>query len=194
MGGDVMKHKVKFYFLYAFILVFAMSFLSKSIYTIKDVVSTKRYLPLLKEYKILRDRYEFSLPMGWTLREQSFPGGEIIYHGDITSPNRKIWGIVQVWNTDITLKDFIEKTKYSPADSSDIKDFKILEGNIGKYPGYKLSYIRRGNDDKLYHAMEYFIKGKNKEFFRISFFTEQKYYNKALLDSIDNLLNTIKIK
>lgn len=140
------------------------------------------------------DRFQFQLPSDWSFRLQYFPGEEIKYHGGFTSPGNKIRGFAEVWKINISLKQFLDESRFSPTGVVDFKNYKITPSNIGNYRGYVLTYSRRGDDNQYYSAAEYFVPMKGNEFFRISFFIKESDYNPSIKRLFDSIASTFKLK
>lgn len=187
----------KIHFLYTVLIIMILITASKMWRGIFDTYSSinkeNTFQTTYKKYSILNGRYEFSLPTDWSLKEQSFGGGEIEYHGDFFSKDNKIKGIVEVWNINMPLLNFLKNSQLSSTGVVEFKFYKIEPYKIGNYDGYLVEYSRKGADNKYYRAKEYFIPSKNNRFFRMSFYIPETNYNEALKQYIENIVFRTKV-
>lgn len=147
-----------------------------------------------KSHSILNGKYEFKLPSEWSFKEQSFSGGEILYHGDFNSKPNELRGIVEVWDINMPLINFLKQSAGSITGVVEFKNYRIEPVKVGSYNGYLLDYSRLGSDNKYYHALEYFVQDGNRSFFRISFFTPENRYNEDFKNLTREVSSTLKIR
>ncbi|EYE89760.1 hypothetical protein Q428_00145 [Fervidicella metallireducens AeB] len=187
----------KIHFLYTILIIMILITASKMWRGIFDAYTSinreNTFQTTYKQYRILNGAYEFSLPSDWNLMEQNFGGGEIEYHGDFFSKDNKTKGIVEVWNINMPLINFLKNSQLSSTGVVEFKFYKILPYKIGNNDGYLVEYSRKGTDDKYYRALEYFIPSKNNRFFRMSFYIPENSYNETLKQYLENIVLRTKV-
>lgn len=149
---------------------------------------------LLKSYTALGGKLSFELPDTWTTSQAAFEGGEIIYHLNFISNDKKIHGFVQAWKLDKPLKQFLEESKEAAVGAVDFKYFKIKEMMTDKKQGYILEYSRANEKGEYIKAYEAFIEGYGKDVFRISFFIPEKEWKDYYKILFDRILCSVSIK
>ena len=98
---SIKKSKVFYIALIAFLIMMAMNFSDNFLRTAEvfraNIEIEKVERQGYKNYNVLDGNFKFSLPSTWNAWEQSFAGGEITYHLNFMSPNKKIHGFIQAW-------------------------------------------------------------------------------------------------
>lgn len=148
----------------------------------------------LKKYTALQDKFEFMLPSAWSAMEQAFSGGEIIYSLAFMSDDKKIHGIMQVWDIDKPLKQFIDESKKSAVGIVDFKYYRVKELKSGQNKGYLLDYSRRSAQDKYVRAYEAFIEGADNRIYRVSFFVEEENWKPQYIILFNRIIRSLTIK
>lgn len=149
---------------------------------------------VLKKYTAMQDKFEFMLPSSWSAMEQTFSGGEIIYNLNFMSEDKKIHGIVQVWDIDKPLKQFIDESKQSAVGVVDFKYYRVKELISNKNKGYLLEYSRRTIKDKYVKAYEAFIEGSKGRIYRVSFFVDEENWKQQYIILFNRIISSFKIK
>jgi hypothetical protein len=178
-----------------FILIVSLSYTWKGIMEMyRSSYNPVAEVPVMKQYSIMNGKYQFQLPENIKLTKGITSGGEVLYHGDLASTDNKIKGAVEVWNINTTLKDFLDKSRFSTVGVVDVQNYLLSPFQVGELRGYVLTYSRSGNDNLRYQYVEYFIPTTNKEFFRLSFYLKLSDYNENLRKLLDSIALTFKIK
>jgi len=149
---------------------------------------------LFKAYNVMDNTFYFELPDSWSANEVSIMGGEILYHMNFNSQDKKIYGFVQVWKLSEGLQQFIEKSKESAVGVVDFKYFDIKEIMSDNKRGYILNYSRANYEGGYIKAYEAFIEGYADRVYRISFFVPEKEWKNYYKVIFDRIIHTIKIK
>lgn len=149
---------------------------------------------VLKKYTALQGKFEYMLPSDWTVMEQPFSGGEIIYNLFFASGDKKVHGFVQVWDIDKPLKQFLDESKKSAVGEVDFKYYRVKEIKNGTNKGYLLDYSRRTNQDKYVRAYEAFIEGSKGRIYRVSFFVDEDDWKQQYLILFNRIIRSLEIK
>ncbi len=149
---------------------------------------------LFEAYNVMNDTFHFELPDTWDTHEVSFAGGEILYHLNFTSKDKRIHGFVQVWNISKPLKQFIEDSKNSATGVVDFKYFNVKEMMAGDRKGYLIDYSRANQKGEYNKAYEAFIDGSQNTVYRVSFFVPEKEWRNYYKIIFDKVIHSIKIK
>jgi hypothetical protein len=148
---------------------------------------------LFEAYNVLDNTFHFELPHSWYTNEVSFAGGEILYHMNFISQDKKVNGFVQVWKLSKPLKQFIEESKKSAVGIVDFKYFDIKEFMTDSKKGYLLDYSRANSKGEYNKAYEAFIEGSADRVYRISFFMPEKEWKNYYKVLFDRIIRTAKI-
>jgi hypothetical protein len=140
------------------------------------------------------DTFQFQLPYSWNTQEVSFLGGEILYHMDFLSPDRRIHGFVQVWKLSKTVKEFIDESEKAATGIVDFKDFSVKEIMVDNRKGYLMEYSRSNQEGEYNKAYEVFIGGPEKRMYRISFFVPEKEWRNYFNVLFERIIHSVKIK
>lgn len=162
----------------------------------ENIQSEKAVKQLLKPYSVMSNTFQFALPDNWYTHEVSFAGGEILYHLNFMSQDKRIHGFVQAWQLSKPLKEFVEGSKAAATGSVDFKDFIIREIMINNRRGYLLDYSRANSEGEYNRSYEAFVEGYSGKVYRMSFFVPEKEwrsYYKALFDRIIRTMNIKKL-
>lgn len=147
-------------------------------------------LGALKEYNASEHKITYKLPVKWTTTQQSFTGGEILYHNNFTSQNDGIHGYVQIWNLQNDLKSFLQNSKITSEIQNQSDDFKISDITINGKKGYLVTYSTKGIN-KNYNAFEYFVNYNN-IFIRFAFYVESDKLNSSMPAVFKAIVETTK--
>ena len=187
-----MLRKINVLLMCALIITFSLTY--EGIMDLYTNVYSKKSPQSTINIKVDGNDCSFRLPSGWSHEQKHFEGGEVLYHLDFISTDKKINGFSEIWKINKPLSEFLEESKISPAGDASLNDYKLQNTKIGIYNGYVLEYSRRGNDGRYYKAAEYFIPLKGEYFFRISFFVGEDDYNKNIKMVIENIINSIQLR
>lgn len=149
---------------------------------------------LLKTYSALGGAFKYQLPDAWNVTEESFSGGEIIYHMYFTSKDKKVNGFVQVWNLDKPLKQFLDESKTAAVGAVDFKFYDTKEIMADNKQGYLIDYSRPNANGEYYRGYEAFIEGGDKKIYRISFFVLEKDWESYYPILFDRIIHSMDIK
>lgn len=199
----MIKKGLKLTYVFSFILIIVLSAaffflgrLPEAIAAFKENIEAKRLEKQLFEgYNVMDNTFHFELPGTWDTHEVSFAGGEILYHLNFISQDKRILGFVQVWNIAEPFEQFIQESKKSASGVIDFKYFDIKEIMTDNKRGYILDYSRANQKGEYNRAYEAFIEGFSNRVYRVSFFVpekEWKDYYKALFDRIIRLVRIRK--
>lgn len=148
---------------------------------------------LFKTYTAMNGAFKYELPEAWNTTEESFAGGEIVYHMYFTSKDKKINGFVQVWKLDKPLKQFIDESKNVAVGAVDFKFFNTKEIMSDNKPGYLIEYSRPNAKGDYYRGYEAFIEGSGKTIYRVSFFVLEKEWRSYYPILFDRIINSMDI-
>lgn len=149
---------------------------------------------LFEAYNVMEDTFHFELPDTWDTHEVTFSGGEVLYHLNFTSQDKRIHGFVQVWKISKTLKQFIEESKQSAVGVVDFKHFNVKEMMVGDRKGYLIDYSRANQKGEYNRAYEAFLEGPSNRIYRVSFFVPEKEWRNYYKIIFDKIINSIRIK
>lgn len=148
---------------------------------------------VLKKYKAMDGKLEYSLPQDWTAMEEPFGGGEIIYNQYFLSKDKKIHGFVQVWDMKKPLKQFLDESKKSAVGVVDFKYYRVKDITVDTNRGYLLDYSRKTNKDIYVRSYEAFLEGPNNRIYRISFFVEEQNWKPQYLILFNRIIRSFVI-
>ncbi|MGE5678525.1 MAG: PsbP-related protein [Pseudomonadota bacterium] len=192
--------KFKGLLLFIMIIVVSVSFfyvgrLPAAVYAFKeDMQADRAERQLFEAYNVMDDTFHFQLPYSWNTHEVSFLGGEILYHMDFLSPDRRIHGFIQVWKLSKTVKEFIDESEKAATGIVDFKDFSVKEIMVDNRKGYLMEYSRLNQEGEYNKAYEVFIGGPEKRMYRISFFVPEKEWRNYFNVLFERIIHSVKIK
>lgn len=160
----------------------------------KNIGANRVSKQLLEAYNVMDNTFHFELPDSWHTREESFAGGEILYHMNFISQDKRVNGFVQVWKLSKPLKQFLEESKESAVGVVDFKYFDIKEIMVDSKNGYLLDYSRANPQGEYNRAYEAFIQGYDSKVYRMSFFVPEKEWRSYFKILFDRIIHTMKIK
>lgn len=149
---------------------------------------------IYKSYSALQGKFKFQLPDAWTTWNETFSGGEILYHLNFISPDKKIHGFIQIWKLDMPLKQFIENSKKAAVGPVDFKYFKTKEIMSGRKKGYLVDYVRSNGKGEYYRSYEAFIEGGEGFIYRASFFTKENDWKQYYIIIFNRIIQSFDIK
>jgi len=149
---------------------------------------------LFETYNVMDNSFHFELPDSWETQESFFTGGEILYHLNFISQDKKINGFVQVWRLSGPLKQFIEESEKAATGAVEFKYFNIRDIAADNKKGYLLDYSRANQEGKYNRAYEAFIEGYSNKIYRLSFFVKEKEWRKYYQILFDRIIKSIEIK
>lgn len=198
----MIKNKLKVTYVFLFILIIVLSaalfYVGRipEAYTAfrENIEESRVSRQLFEAYNVMDNTFHFELPDTWSTHEVSFTGGEILYHLNFTSRDRKIHGFVQVWELSEPLKQFVEKSKKSAAGVVDFKYFDIKEIMVDNKKGYLMDYSRANQKGEYNRAYEAFIEGFSNRVYRLSFFVPEKEWRDYYKILFDRIIHLIKIR
>lgn len=160
---------------------------------LKYVALMQNNINSLKEYQGLDKKFSYKLPSEWQTKEEKLGGNEIIYHNNFTSEDAIIHGIIEVWDMNVDLKNFLEKSKEISEKYNSFKDYNITPIKINKDDGYLVSYTMETSPGVYYKSYEYFIKEDSK-FFRFSFFVREPNFKETMPTIFKTIVETFKYR
>ncbi|HYF83973.1 MAG TPA: PsbP-related protein [Clostridia bacterium] len=160
----------------------------------ENIEGEKASKQLFEAYNVMDNTFHFELPDSWHTQEVSFAGGEILYHMNFISQDKRINGFVQVWKLSKPLKQFIEESKESAVGVVDFKHFDIKEIMADNKKGYLIDYSRANPEGEYNRAYEAFIEGYSNKVYRISFFVPEKEWKNYYKVLFDRIIHTMNIK
>jgi hypothetical protein len=160
----------------------------------ENIGADKASKQLLEAYNVMDNTFHFELPDSWYTHEESFAGGEILYHLNFISQDKRVYGFVQVWKLSKPLKQFIEESKESAVGVVDFKYFDIKEIMVDSKKGYLIDYSRANSQGEYNRAYEAFIEGYSNKVYRISFFVPEKEWRSYYKVLFDRIIHTMNIK
>lgn len=147
----------------------------------------------LKQYKNPNGKLSYFLPKNWVTNEEKFNGGEITYHNEFKSPDKKIYGYVQLWNKKSDLKDFLYSSKEISSKQNVINNYKLEKFIFNNKKAYKLIYDMQISGTNTFRVEEYFIDIGD-QFVRISFSVNKQNYREEMGRVFKTIIDTIKFK
>lgn len=160
---------------------------------LKYVALMQSNINSLKKYEIPEVKFFYKLPSNWTTKQQSFTGGEIIYHNDFTSEDATIHGFVQVWSIKEDLKSFLEKSQSQSQQYAEYAEYNITPIVVKKHEGYVMTYIMNTSKEVNYKGYEYFVKDKDK-FIRFSFYVRDINFKENMPTIFKTIVDTFEAK
>ena len=160
----------------------------------ENIEAEKASKQLLEPYNVMDNTFHFELPDKWDTNEVSFAGGEILYHMNFTSQDKRIHGFVQVWKLSKPLKQFIDASKESAVGVVDFKYFDVKEIMINNKKGYLIDYSRANSQGDYNRAYEVFVEGCTDKVYRMSFFVPEKEWRNYYKVHFDKIIHTMNIK
>ncbi|MHB1392939.1 MAG: PsbP-related protein [Clostridia bacterium] len=198
----MLKNRLKLTFALSFIaiIVLCAAFiytgrLSAAVTAFKEnIEAEKASKQLFEAYNVMDNTFHFELPDSWYTHEESFAGGEILYHMNFISQDKRIHGFVQVWKLSKPLKQFIDESKKSAVGVVDFKYFDVKEIMADNKKGYLIDYSRANPKGEYNRAYEAFIEGYSNKVYRISFFVPEKEWRNYYKVLFDRIISTVNIK
>ncbi len=195
---SIKKSKVFYIALIAFLIMMAMNFSDDFIRTAEvfkaNIEIEKVERQGYKNYDVLEGNFKFSLPSTWNAWEQSFAGGEIIYHLNFMSPNKKIHGFIQAWKLNKPLAQFLKESEKAAVGPVDFKFYNKKEIMVNRNKGFLIQYERPNDKGNLYRAYEGFLEDDKGNIYRASFYTEAKDWRKYYTIIFNRIIQSFKIK
>ncbi len=198
MRINIKNYKVFIISLSAFFIIFVLNYSDKVLRTV-EVFTTNYEVEKIerqgyKSYSVLNGNFQFSLPSSWKTWEQSFTGGEIIYHLNLMSPNKRIHGFIQVWEMEKPLPEFLEESEKSSVEPVDYKFYSKKEVTVNKNNGFLVQYEKPDNKGSSYRAYDCFLQGDNSLIYRTGFYMEGKHWKNYYTVIFNRVIKSIKIK
>lgn len=160
----------------------------------EGIQSEKAAKQLMEPYNVMNNTFHFELPDTWHTHEVSFTGGEILYHMNFMSQDKRIHGFVQVWKLSKPLKQFIEESKQAATGVVDFKYFDIKEIMVDGKRGFLMDYSRANADGEYNKAYEAFVEGYSDKIYRMSFFVPEKEWRNYYKVLFDRIIRTMHIE
>ena len=158
---------------------------------LKYVALMQNNINSLKQYEGLDKKFSYKLPSEWQTKEYKFGGEEVIYHNDFTSEDAVVHGIIEVWDMNVDLKTFLDKSKEISEKYNKLKDYSITPIKVKKSDGYLVNYTMETAPGIYYKSYEYFIKNDSK-FFRFSFFVREANFKENMPTIFKTIVETFK--
>lgn len=198
MKEYITKRNVLYIAVIAFILIFSMTFYNKIWITVEvfkaNIELQKMEKQGYKNYEVLDGSFKFSIPSSWNAWEQKFVGGEIIYNLNYITPNKKIYGFIQVWKMDKPLAEFLEESKKAAVGAVDFKNYDAKEITVNRKKGFLVQYIRARDNEGYIRAYEAFLDGGDGRIFRASFFTDERDWRRYYPLMFNRIIQSFNIK
>ena len=203
LGGIVVlksRLKLTYFFSLISIVILSAAFfyvgrLPAAVSAFKENIQEERVSKQLFEaYNVMDNSFHFELPDSWSTQEVSFVGGEVLYHMNFLSQDKRINGFVQVWKLSKPLKQFIEESKKSAVGIVDFKYYDVKETMVDSRKGYLAEYSRANQKGEYNKAYELFIEGPSNRMYRVSFFVPEKEWRNYYKILFDRIINSIKIQ
>lgn len=198
MNNIINKRNVLLVAVIAFILTFTMTFYNKIWSTVEvfkaNIELQKMEKQGYKNYEVLDGSFKFSIPSSWNAWEQKFVGGEIIYNLNYITPNKKIYGFIQVWKMDKPLAEFLEESKKAAVGAIDFKNYDAKEITVNRKKGFLVQYVRARDNDGYIRAYEAFLEGGDGRIYRASFFTDERDWRRYYPLMFNRIIQSFNIK
>lgn len=194
----ISKSKVFQIALFAFLILAAASYSDKIILTV-EVFKTNLEIGKVEKrgfeyYNVLDSSFQFALPDDWNTWEQNFSGGEIVYHLNFLSRNKKIHGFIQVWQMEKTLSQFLVESEKSSVDSKEYKLYNKKEITVNDRKGFLVQYERPNSKGSLYKSYDCFLQDNDNGIYRASFYMEKKHWKNYYTIIFNKIIKSFKIK
>ncbi len=194
----ISKSKVFQIALFAFLILAAASYSDKIILTV-EVFKTNLEIGKVEKrgfeyYNVLDSSFQFALPDDWNTWEQNFSGGEIVYHLNFLSRNKKIHGFIQVWQMEKTLSQFLVESEKSSVDSKEYKLYNKKEITVNDRKGFLVQYERPNSKGSLYRSYDCFLQDNDNGIYRASFYMEKKHWKNYYTIIFNKIIKSFKIK
>ena len=194
------RKKLTYVFSFISIVILSAAFfyvgkLPAAVGAFKENIEVERVSKQLFEaYNVMDNTFHFELPDSWYTNEVSFTGGEVLYHMDFISKDKRIHGLVQVWKLSKPLKQFVEESKKSAVGVVDFKYFDVKEIMTDNRKAYLTEYSRANQKGEYNKAYEVFVEGPSSRMYRISFFVPEKEWRNYYKVIFDRIIYSIRIK
>lgn len=148
---------------------------------------------LFEAYNVMNDSLHFELPDSWYAHEVPMLGGEILYHLDFISQDKRIHGFVQVWKLAKPLEQLIAESEKAATGVVDFKDYNVREITVDGRKGYVMDYSRANQEGEYNKAYEVFLKGASNKMYRLSFFVPEKEWRNYYKLLFERIVHTVRI-
>jgi len=148
---------------------------------------------LFEAYNVMNNSFHFELPDSWYTHEVPMLGGEVLYHLDFVSQDKRIHGFVQVWKLSKPLEQFVSESEKAATGTVDYKHYDIREITTGGRKGYVMDYSRANQDGEYNEAYEVFLKGASDKMYRLSFFVPEKEWRNYYKLLFERIVRTVRI-
>jgi len=132
----------------------------------------------------------FKYPSGFKFIEETFEGGEIIYHLNFVGKSDDVNGYIQIWNLKATLDEFIKHARSTS--STNIYDFKQDKITVRDLSGYIWNYKIKSTQGNIV-ARQAFLE-KDFKMYVVSLFVPQGANNGEYDDIFKEMVNSLQIK
>lgn len=140
-------------------------------------------------YDSLEGKFGFMYPSTFEISEETFTGGDILYHIDFHDRQDTAHGLVQVWKLTDPLKDFLEKSKKTSQKT--YKYFKTSNIELNGVKGFLWDYAVL-TQNGYYKGLEVFLD-KNERMYRLSYFLPESKWNNKQSELFWKMAKSIKI-
>ncbi len=148
---------------------------------------------LFEAYNVMNGSLHFELPDSWYAHEVPMLGGEVLYHLDFISQDKRIHGFVQVWKLAKPLEQLIAESEKAATGVVDFKGYNVKEIKVDGRKGYVMDYSRANQDGEYNKAYEVFIKGASNKMYRLSFFVPEKEWRNYYKLLFERIIRTVRI-
>ncbi len=143
-----------------------------------------------KKYNSKSGEFSFEYPSCFQLYDNSFEGGEILYHIDMNCIQENIRGFFEVWSLSSSLLDFLNKAEATASKS--INNFSRQPITVNGLSGYEWKYEITNDEGRKYYAMEGFLE-KDSKMYRISLFVPLEKLSDNSKKIFDTILKSINV-
>lgn len=141
-------------------------------------------------YESLEGKFSFDYPSAFIISEETFTGGDILYHIDFRHRQDSAHGFIQVWKLAGPLKEFLEKSRETSRKT--YKYFKTSNIELNGVQGYQWDYAVL-TQNGLYKGMEVFLE-QNERMYRLSYFVPESKWDKKQSELFQIMAKSFKIK
>lgn len=141
-------------------------------------------------YKSLEGNFSFDYPSAFEISEETFEGGEILYHIGFHDKQNISHGFVQVWRLNEKLDEFLKKSmnssqnKFKYFNSENIE----LNGEKGYYWDYSVS-----TQDGYYKGSEIFLSNDGR-MYRMSYFMPEDNWDENQSEIFWKMARSFRIR
>ncbi|MEN6314247.1 MAG: PsbP-related protein [Clostridiaceae bacterium] len=141
-------------------------------------------------YESLEGKFSFNYPSAFLISEETFTGGDILYHIDFRDRQDSAHGFIQVWKLTDPLEEFLKKSKETSQET--YKYFKTSDIELNGVKGYLWDYAVL-TQNGYYKGMEVFLE-QDERMYRLSYFLPESKWNNKQSELFWIMAKSFKIK